>query len=202
MKHRPAFSWHGLGINITFTWWNIWLITGFFPFSCYCKRFWNNPVLAGSLIIRHWVTCRLSGRLYLVRTGGREELWDAESHQGCQSHTFTRTKFTRKKILLNILCVGAIHDKQRIWFLLLWIAFAYDYLNRPHLCWLSQSVIGRCLNANVFFLARSVRISQINSSEILFVTALIILAFRICLPSPFLIFLPLGTSGWVFKATL
>lgn len=179
MEHRPAFSWHGLGTNITFTWWNIWLIAGFFPFSCYCNRCYNNLVLAGSLITRHWVTCRVNGRLYLVRTGGREELWAAAGHQGCRSHTFTRTKFTQKKILLYILCVGAIHDKQRIWFHLLWITFAYDYLNRPHLCWLSGSIIGRCLNASVFFLAWSARISQINSSEILLVAALVILAFLI-----------------------
>lgn len=50
-----------------------------------------------------------------------------------------------KETLLNIPCVGATHDKQTLWFNLLCIPFAYDYLNSPCLCWLSQSVIHRCL---------------------------------------------------------
>lgn len=60
MKDRPAFSWHGLGTHTTFTWWNVLLTAGFFPVSCYCKRCYNNPLLAGSLLTRHWVTCRVS----------------------------------------------------------------------------------------------------------------------------------------------
>lgn len=122
---------------------------GSFFISQYCRRLYSNLVLACSVAFGE-----LQGeqegvrrRLYLAKASSSEEpLQRVEMNpRGCQSHTFTRAKFTWKKTLLNILCVGAIHDKQRLWFHLLWITFAYDYLNRPCLCWLSWSIIGRCL---------------------------------------------------------